>query len=292
MSTAGVQRNQAGRATLLFSNHELCSSSDERHQAVEQQVHQYHLQKSSCVAVLPADSYQLMQVDMAELPETERREAARWQIGERIDYPSAEAIIDLFDVAPFNSEKKPLTYVVSAQQKLLRDRIQLVEQNDLSLGSIDIPEFALRNICELFTEDDRGIAILLLLEQSGVLVIVRDGILYLVRWFSTGMDDLLPSADGDDDDVLTEQLDAIVLEIQRSFDHCESNYHLPMVSRLLVAQTQREIPAVVSYLNDYLTTSVENFSFAGVLDLPEKSDQLQLNRCLLAIGGALRQENS
>ena len=251
---------------------------------------QHHLQKSRCVAVLPADSYQSIQVEMTALPENERREAARWQIGERIDYPPTEAIIDLFEVAPFSSEKKPLTYVVSAQQKLLRDRVQLVEQSDLSLESIDIPEFALRNVCELFTEDDRGLAILLLLEQSGVLVVVRDGVLYLVRWFSTGMDDLLLSAD--DDDALTEQLDAIVLEIQRSFDHCESNYHLPMVSRLLVAQTQREIPAVVNYLNDYLTTSVEDFSFAGVLNLPEKSEQLQLNRCLLSIGGALRQENN
>ncbi len=105
------------------------------------------------------------------------------------------------------------------------------------------------------------------------------------------MDDLLPFADGDYE-ALTEQLDAIVLEIQRSFDYCESTFHLPMVSRLLIAQTQREIPAVVTYLNENLATAVESFSFAEVLTVPEESEQLQLNRCLLAIGGALRRENN
>ncbi len=149
----------------------------------------------------------------------------------------------------------------------------------------------MRNICELFVEDDRGVALLLLLEKSGILVIVREGILYLVRWLSSGMEDLIPFADGDYE-ALTEQLDTIVLEIQRSFDYCESTFHLPMVSRLLVAQTQREIPAVISYLNDYLVTQVEPLGFEGILAVAGESDQIQLNRHLLAIGGALRQEDN
>lgn len=291
ISIASVKRDQAGQAILQFASYLACSSAEECQRVVQQQVQQQNLQNSRCVAVLPEDSYQLMQVEIANLPDAERREAVRWQLGERIDYPPEEAVIDLYEVAPFNSEKKPLLYVVSAQQKLLRDRIQMLERSDLTIGAIDASEFALRNICDLYTEDDRGVALLLLLERRGVLVIVRDGILYLVRWLSSGMDDLVPFADGAYE-ALTGQLDAIVLEIQRSFDYCESTFHLPMVSRLLVAQTQREIPAVVTYLNDYLATKVEAFSFANVLTLPEGSEQLQLNRCLLAIGGALRQENN
>ena len=291
LSVASVKRNQTGQATLQFADRESCPSAAEHNRALGQLVQRQNLQNSHCVAVLPANSYQLTQVEMAELPVDERRDAARWLIRERIDYPPEEAVIDLFEVAPFGSEKKPRTYVVSAQQKLLRERVQLIEQSDLSLQAIDIPEFALRNICDLFTDDDRGLAILLLLEQSGVLVIVRDGTLYLVRWLSSGMEDLIPFADGDFE-ALTEQLDTIVLEIQRSFDYCESTFHLPMVSRLLVAQTQREIPAVISYLNDYLSTQVESFSFADVLTIPEESEQIQLNRYLMAIGGALRRETN
>lgn len=291
LSVASIKRNQTGQATLQFADWEACSSAAAHNRALEQLVQRQNLQNCHCVTVLPVNSYQSIQVEMAELPDDERRDAARWMIRERIDYSPEEAVIDLFEVAPFGSEKKPLTYVVSAQQKLLRDRVQLIEQSALSLQAIDIPEFALRNICDLFTGDDRGLAILLLLEQSGVLVVVRDGTLYLVRWLSSGMEDLIPFADGDFE-ALTEQLDTIVLEIQRSFDYCESTFHLPMVSRLLVAQTQREIPAVISYLNDYLSTQVESFSFADVLVLPEESEQIQLNRYLMAIGGALRRENN
>ncbi len=248
------------------------------------------MHNSCCNIILSSDSYQLSQVNIAELPEEERRDAARWQIGERIDYPPEEAVVDLYEVAPYSGEKQPLVYVVSAQQKLLRERINLVETAGLVPKAIDIPEFSLRNICDLFTEDDRGLAILLLLEQNGILVVVRDGILYLVRWLNSGMEDLIPYAE--DMETLTEQLDTIVLEIQRSFDYCESTFHLPPVSRLLIAQTQQDIPAVVSYLNDYLTIPVAPFELENVLSVPEGSEQMDLNRCLIAIGGALRQGNN
>ncbi|SDZ90440.1 MSHA biogenesis protein MshI [Desulfuromusa kysingii] len=267
------------------------SVSADRQHYLEQQVRETDLKKSPAVIILPADSYQLMQVDVAEIPKAEQRDAVRWKISERLDYPAADAVIDLFEVEPFSSEKKPALYAVSAQQQILRQWLAISKQSGLAISAIDIPEFSLRNICELFTEDERGLAVLLLLKHNGVLVIVRDGTLYLVRWLSIGMDDLL-AVSKQDDEALAEQIDSIVLEIQRSFDYCESNFHLPLVSRLLVAQTQNEIPEVVHSLNEYLSVNVEAFSFENILEVPEGSQQIELNRCLFAIGGALRQENN
>ena len=291
VSMAGVKRDPSGQVALHFSSFDECSSVIECSRPISARVHEHGLKSAHCVSVLAADTYQMIQIETTDLPEAEKRDAARWQIRERIDYPPNEAVLGLFEVTPFGGERRPLTYVVSAQEKVLRERVAMIEDCDLSLQAIDIPEFALRNVCDLFVEDDRGLAILLLLERTGVLVIVRDGVLYLVRWLSSGMDDLIPYAEGDYE-ALTEHLDTIILEIQRSFDYCESTFQLPMVSRLLVAQTQQEIPAVVTYLNDYLSTRVEPFSFSDVLTVPEGSEQLDLNRCLIAIGGALRQENN
>ena len=62
------------------------------------------------------------------------------------------------------------------------------------------------------------------------------------------------------------------------------------MSRLLVAQTQKNIPTFASYLDDSLTVNVEALSFDDVLRVPEDSDQIALNRHLLAIGGALRRD--
>jgi len=289
IGVASVVRDASGQPILEFASQTDCLLATGCEGVLSEIVKSQSLHNSRCNIILSSNSYQLSQANIAELPEGERRDAARWQIGERIDYPPEEAVVDLYEVAPYGSEKIPLVYVVSAQQALLRDRIQLAEASGLALEAIDIPEFALRNVCDLFTEDERGLAILLLLEQSGVLVIVRDGTLYLVRWLNSGMNDLIPYAENIE--ALTEQLDTIVLEIQRSFDYCESTFHLPLVSRLLIAQTQQEIPAVVSYLNDYLTVPVTSFSFENVLTVPEENTQIELNRCLISIGGALRRRD-
>lgn len=288
VSLAAVDYDNSGRPRLRFSARLTISQEAERQEILKELVREYRLEKAEAVAVLSVNSYQLLQVAMAEVPAEERREAARWMIRDRIDYPPEEAVIDLFEVAPYGSEKQPLTYVVSAPEKILRERVGLLRNSRLKLKAIDIPEFALRNLCDLFPDDTRGVAVLLLLENTGLLVIAREGTLYMVRLFTLGMTDLLPFAAGDYE-TLTDQLDAIVLEVQRSFDYCESTFHLPLVSRLLVAQTEQEIPAVISYLNEYLALPVESFSLAERLLLPADTEQLALNRNLLAIGAALRQ---
>lgn len=287
---AGIQRPVKALPVLITDRVDF-PAMDESRVPLEQAIRLHHLHRSSCVDVLPGDSYQLVQVDMAELSLQEARSAARWQISERIDYPPEEAVIDLFDIGFFGSDRKPQTYAVAARQTMLRRHLQVLGEAGLKTAAIDIPEFALRNVCDLFVEDSRGLGLLLLLEDSGMLAIVRDGGLYLFRLFHTGMNSLLPHADGAYE-ALTDQLDAIVLEIQRSFDFCESTFNLPMVSRLLVAQTRRHIPALITYLNEYLATSVEPLDFSGVLDVPAATDQIELNRHLLAIGGALRQESN
>ncbi len=264
------------------------ATADERDRRLASWVSQFNLAGGDCVDVLPTGAFQLAQVDLVKLPEEERRDAARWQLRELIDYRPQDAVIDLFEVTPFSGERAPVTYAVAAHDQLLRRHLQAVSESQLQLEAIDLPEFALRNICNLFAEE-RGIAILLLHDEYGILTVVRDGDLYLVRVLGVGMIDLANVAEAGME-ALTEQLDSIVLEVQRSFDYCESSFQLPQVARLLVAQTGKEIPALINYLNDYLTTRVEPFLFPDNVELPEGLDQLELNRFLVPIGGALRQE--
>ncbi|MFO7766969.1 MAG: hypothetical protein R6V33_11110 [Pelovirga sp.] len=239
---------------------------------------------------MPLNSYQTIQLDLSDVPLEEARQAARWQIGERIDYPPEQAVIDLYQIAPFGGERRPQSYAVAAHQRPLRPQVEACAAAGATVASIDIPEFALRNICELYVDDLRGVALLLLLDQSGLLVVVRDGTLFLSRQLPMGMDSLL--AYRPDDPAMTELFDTIVLDIQRSFDFCESNFQLPLVSRLLVAQTRQEIPALVSHLDDYLATGVEPLQLDAVMDLVPEMEQLSLNQQLLSIGGALRRGES
>jgi MSHA biogenesis protein MshI len=269
---------------------ETFNSNDERNRFLERWVNEHKLTKKSCVSVLPSEAFHLIQVNLGDLPQVERRDAVRWQIRELIDFPMQEAIVDLFDVSPFVGEKSPLTYAVAAHDQLLHQQLQIIKQAGLTARAIDLPEFALRNICSLFVEE-RGMAILLLFEARGLLVVVRDSVLYLVRVLNVGMDKLIATAELGTE-ALIEELDAIVLEVQRSFDFCESTFQLPLVSRLLVAQTGQEIPTLITYLNDYLATKVEPFVFPDTVTFPAGISQLELNRLLPQIGGALRQEHN
>ncbi len=249
----------------------------------------YDLGQYPCSVILSPDSYQLFQADLADLEGTDRRDAARWQIRESLDYPSVEAVVDVFDVAPFGGDRKTLSYVVASPMTTLKTYVQLCKDSGVSLTTIDIPEFSLRNLCQCCVDDERGTALLWLGDAEGMLAIVRDGQLYLARSFSVGMDDLRPYADGDYE-ALTEQLDAIVLEIQRSFDFCESTFLLPMVSRLLIAQCGTEIPAVCHYLNEYLATRAESLVLSDLFEIPSNLVTSDLNHVLPGIGGALRRE--
>ncbi len=280
----------------LFSNKRPCLAFAERTAVAEHQqcesiledvLRRGRLQGLNAQLILPLNSYQTMQLDLPDVPLEEARQAVRWQIGERIDYPAEQALVDLYQIAPFAGERRAQSYAVAARRQALREQVDMVSAGGLHVQSIDIPEFALRNICELFVDDPRGVALLLLLDQSGLFVVVRDGVLYLSRQLPMGMTNLL--AYDPDDSVRISMFDTIVLDIQRSFDFCESSFQLPMVSRLLVAQTQQELPTLVNYLQDYLTTQVEPLRLDDVMEVPDHLDQLTLNHHLLTIGGALRQ---
>ena len=286
-SVAGVFSGSAGRPRLTFAERTAVAEIQQRKTHLEELLRRGKLLGQHSHLILPLNSYQTLQLDLPDVPLEEARQAVRWQIGERIDYPAEEAQIDLYQIAPFAGERRAQSYAVAARRQVLREQVDVIAAVGQRLQTIDIPEFALRNVCELFVDDPRGVALLLLLEQSGLFVVVRDGVLYLSRQLPMGMNSLL--AYDLDDSAMISMFDTIVLDIQRSFDYCESTFQLPTVSRLLVAQTQQEIPALVNYLSDYLTTRVEPLQLADVIDVPDQMDQLTLNHHLLAIGGALRQ---
>lgn len=290
MSVAGVFRGANERPRLIFTGSAQVAEGRSSETLLEDLLRQGHLRGRQGHLVLPLGSYQAMQLDLSDVPLDEARQAARWQIGERIDYPVAQAVVDLYQITPFTGERRTQSYAVAARRQSLREQIDRVGAAGSRVSSIDIPEFALRNLCELFTEDLRGVALLLLLDHSGLLVIVRGGVLYLSRQLSMGMDRLL--AYQADDPEMMEQFDAIVLDIQRSFDFCESSFQLPMVSRLLVAQTHQELPALITYLDDYLATKVEPLRLDAVMDMESSLEPLVVNQQLLAIGAALRREES
>jgi len=252
----------------------------------------HNLRRAHCVDSLAPGRYDLMPVDVQSLKPEERIDAIRWQIRELLEYPAADAVIDLINIPVFGSEDNIKNQVVAAPRAFLQERIDFCKGLDLQLQTIDIAEFSLRNLLELYQEDARGLCFLWIRENSSLLIVTRGDIFYFSRLINTGLSQLnLPAATETEaplSEILQQQLDTIVLEIQRSIDYCESNFRLPQIPRILVAVCGPESPLLLDYLNSYLQADVDWADFRQIFDLSLELDPSLINACLPALGAALR----
>lgn len=259
---------------------------------VEDYVNSNLLRNSACVDVLSPDHYNLIQVDLQGVKDEEKREAARWQIRELIDYPAEEAVIDLLEVPIVGEKDMFRTFAVTAPISALKARTVEMIAAELHLEAIDIPEFAIRNLLELYHEESRGLCLLWIREQSGLVVICRGETLYFSRSINVGMTHFQQEPVSTDDGLLSENnqflLDGIILEVQRSLDYCESNFRLPPVPKILVAFCGNETAEFLEYLDRSLQSDVCAADFRQILDLPSDIDPPTINACLPALGAALR----
>lgn len=259
---------------------------------MERYCREQNLRRAHCVDSLTPGRYGLMPVEVQSLQPEERIEAIRWQIREFLEYPAAEAVIDLINIPVFGSEDRIRNQAVSAPRTFLKERVDLFKRFDLKLQAIDIPEFSLRNLLELRRQDAQGLCFLWIREKSSLLMVLRGDTVYFSRLINTGLSQLnLPESQDTEapiSEALQAQLDSIVLEIQRSIDFCEGNFRLPQVSRILLAVCGQESPLLLDYLNRYLLADVAWADFRQLLDLPSGIDPPLLNACLPALGAALR----
>jgi MSHA biogenesis protein MshI len=273
------------------------------------------LDKSTCISVAESDSFSLLLIEAPDVDPLELKAAVRWRIKELLDFHIDDAIIDVFDIPGQQERGRPkLMYVVASRISTVQQHIDLLESQEINLSVIDIPELAMRNIAALLPEDEGGVAMLYLGQDSGLLTLTRQKNLFLARKLETGTRQLLDyldqgeaeeeyvldpeeSAEGGDVPVdempqsLRYALDSIVLEIQRSLDYYESHFSLPPVSGLVLVPMAQPIPGMMEYIAGRLGVPMHTLDLNAFLESEQTlSDELQ-SQCLLSIGAALRQEN-
>lgn len=239
--------------------------------------------KLPATTVLPSDAYHLLLVEAPQVPADELLGAVRWRIKDLIDFHIDDAVIDVFQM-PSQSRGGPdqMMYAVVAKATDVRDEVTAAESAGLNLDAIEIVELSLRNIAARLEEDARGVAFLYLGETSGVLLLVRQGILYLTRHIETGVNSL-QDADG----MRSELVAGLALETRRSLDYFESHYEQ---QALPVLHTAGLSPSDQDHMSRELGISVRNVDVAALVESASELDEHAQRRCLPAIGAALRQD--
>lgn len=265
------------------------------------------LKKARTATLMAPADYQLLLVEAPRVEPSELRAAVRWRIKDLIDYHIDDAVIDVFEIPGQrqNAQGQVMMYAVVAKQSAVRARIEALERGELKLEVIDIPEMALRNIAAQAPEDQAGCVLLQLGERHGLITVTRQQNLFLARRIEVGAAKLReqPNADkplaadadpyGDPLDMMLDKLiDGIVLEIQRSIDYYDRHYGQPTLAGVLLAPTGPGLAGIESRLKRQLGLPVRRLDLNQMLDCVRPIDEAEQARCLMAIGTALRHEET
>jgi MSHA biogenesis protein MshI len=250
-----------------------------------------HTAQYQCASLLATGTYQLLMLEAPNVPAEELKTAVSWRLKDMIDFPVADATVDVLDVPPAPNSASPnhQVFAVAARNSVIEPHQHLFADNKVALSAIDIPEMAQRNVSAMLEPEGRGLAMLSFDVDGGLLTVTFGGELYLARRIDVTLAQLL----GGDASQQQQHHDRITLELQRSLDHFERQFHYVAVSKLVLAPTGSA--ALHEYLARNLYLPVEVLDLGTLLDLgkvPELNETTQQARYFMTLGAALRDEGN
>lgn len=234
-------------------------------------------------ATLRHASYSLVQLEAPELGDEELRDAMKWRVGDLIDFPVEDAMVDVFRLPQSRRAGAPdLVYVVVARRDDVDELVELLTVAGLRIEAIDIVELAIRNLALQVDQPGRPRAYLHMQPGQTIVEIADGPQVYLSRR-------VLQDFDEDADTVVLQaQMENLALEVQRSLDYFESQYALGAADRLAVITTDSQLYAAFSRVAEsFLTVRTERFDFERVAHQPGV-DLANLGRGVTAVGAAMR----
>ena len=129
--------------------------------------------------------------------------------------------------------------------------------------------------------EGRGVAIARLRQGRGGVSLFKKGDLYLSRQFDldyqAGLLDDLPE-------------DILALELQRSLDYYERQMGQAVPSVVYICGDGVTEDKISDKLRSNLASSIQYLDIGAIFGLPSDSDDVEIQQCLGAIGGSLRDD--
>jgi MSHA biogenesis protein MshI len=288
IAAASVERATAGKPAVKLATFFPGPATAD---ALEKAARELHGANYRCTTVLAGGAYQLLSVEAPNVPREELKTAMRWRLKDVLDFPVADATIDVLDLPPGdNAGARPQSvFAVAARNTAIAPLQQLFAAAKVKLRCIDIPEMAQRNVSAMLEAEGRGLAMLSFGEDGGLLTVSWRGELYLSRRIDVTLAQLLDA----DHERKHQSFDKITLELQRSLDHFERQFSFISVAKLVLAPTGAT--GLDEYLSSNLYTRVESLDLGALFDLqatPELNDVARQQRFFVALGAALRDDKA
>lgn len=253
-------------------------------QLLEKMSNDMKLKHSRCTSIISDSEYNLLQIGKPNVPEDELSTAIRWQIKDLVEFPIEEATVDTFP-APLEADisAQQTLYVITARNEAIQRQVDSLTQAGINLEIIDIQEMALRNIATTIAVDNQTTAIIWLREQSGLLILVKDNMIFLNRTLSSGIQALVNSPDPEG------TIENLALEIQRSLDYYDSRYKSHPLRKLYLSPgVHHYYDSLDNKLSNLLNLDVEEIDLADHLDHPDTMPDNWQENLFIPIAAALR----
>ncbi len=270
-----------------------------------QKAKEFSLAKHACTTVMGLGEYSVLSIEAPDVPPNELRAAVRWQVKDLIDFHIDDAVIDVFDAPGSGAHgQQHKLYVVASRTSTVREHVDQLQDADINLTTIDIPELVLRNITSRLPENEAGVAMIYLTRERGLVVVARQSTLYFARTLDLGYaylnqgisnDKNLSLENTNSENINLENntaFDRLVLEIQRSLDYYDRYFSQPPVAGLVLAPTEVPVPGLAEYLNRALGLSVRRLDINEIVGCDTPLSESRQAHCLSAIGAVLRHEQT
>lgn len=272
-----------------------CTDDSSRLRALRDFARARGLRKIPCTTLLDYHDYKLVMTDAPEVPAAELRAAMRWKIKDLIDMPVQEVTIDVIKIPQERlSHATNPVYVIVAENRIIKERIQQMSVAGINLQVIDVTEMALRNIISLLPASnngsDNGTALLWLRPGGGMILLAKESNIYLCRNLAIDTSSNLPSATEARTAERTSPLAQVVLELQRSLDYYESHYRRGPIHTLCMSPAPAEMNVDVAQLSAALGMTVQELDVRQYISSRVALPEDWHIRYLPAVGAALRQE--
>jgi MSHA biogenesis protein MshI len=256
---------------------------------VERLAKELGFDRYQCSTLLAPGDYQMLLVEAPNVPHAELKTAIRWRIKDLLDYRVDDATVDVLEVPrnPAGGERGHSMYAVTARNDVIQACIGRFEAAHIPLTVIDIEETAQRNVAALFERDERGLALLHLGDEQGLLTINYKQELVLARRIEAGMRALLAESDA----AREEQLQRVLLELQRTFDHFDRQFAYVPVAKLMLAPGPAD-SGLLEYLAANLDIPVERVHLSSAIAFGARAELEPEEewRLFHLIGASLRHE--
>jgi MSHA biogenesis protein MshI len=255
------------------------------------------LDKSTFVGLLMPGEYKLFPSEAPDVPAADLADAVRWRIKDRLEFPVAEAVVDVFSVPENRASAQKMIYVAAARDETVRQCASVFHRLKLNLASISIAELALLQLISMSEDDGEGVGFLFLDRTRGLVLTSRNRQMFLARPVEYGVEQVVESVGGRADAGPQELsssfvVDAIALEVQRTLDYYESHFGQAPAVALHIAPMPVPITALRETLGDKLGMRIKDFPIRTMFDFEGEFEDADIARCLLALGAALYTEGS